>query len=123
MQFFAPEYIRSRVGFESNKYIIVGVETATYLLKIEIEVCRNLTKGFFMTTDLPPIPPAVIEFAEKNNCKDVKSYDVGKYKNQYMVFIATSKADDLENFIILYNKIETRFAEGKEIEDIWERFY
>lgn len=75
-----------------------------------------------MTIDITP-PPAVVEFAEKNNCTDVKFYNVRPYKNKFTVYLTTSKKDNMQHYVILANDENIRFANDKEVEEITERFY
>lgn len=72
--------------------------------------------------DMPPIPPAVVEFAEKNGFEDIavnKSWNppIRTYKGYKVYSVKKIGTDDYYDFI-LYNDKETRLPsveEGKEI--------
>lgn len=72
--------------------------------------------------DMAP-PPAVVEFAEKHNCKDVRLFNQLKYKDSYNVYIAIDKNDEMQYYVILSNGKEVRFATDEEAIETTDRFY
>lgn len=73
-----------------------------------------------MTIDMTP-PPAVVEFAEKNECKNIQVSPFWNEENLYngyvvyfVDYIDTNKGED----IILFNKDEVRFSTADEFEEI-----
>lgn len=89
-----------------------------------------------MTTDLPPVPPAVMEFAEQHNIKKVQQDEIfyirkelPKYKNVNMIYCGYS--DNMPKFeknknVAMYNhftfiideKDNIRLATPEETEEL-----
>lgn len=79
-----------------------------------------------MTPDVPPIPPAVIEFAEKRDIVNIqpnlfwnKSYP---YKG-YCVYEGHAKNNKDNHYLILVNDKEIRLPVGEEIYEITQVYY
>lgn len=76
-----------------------------------------------MPADMPPVPPAVIEFAEKNNIVDVKPHlywDESEPYKGYRVYYGHAKDDKENGAFILVNDKEIREPSHEEIEEIIE---
>ena len=75
-----------------------------------------------MTTDLPSVPPAIIEFAKENNCDDVivdKFWTENSYKSYDKVYIARLKGEKAYTKSILENNNEIRFASPDEEKELY----
>lgn len=74
-----------------------------------------------MPTDLPPIPPAVVEFAQKNHIVNVQRNifwtDKNPY-NGYTVFNATAENNEEDYYFILLKDKNIRFSTEEEANEI-----
>ena len=61
-----------------------------------------------MTTDLPPVPPAVIEFAKENNIENIKQDTVFNYKKEIF------KYKNIEAAYCGYSKNTPEFKKQKD---------
>lgn len=76
-----------------------------------------------MTTDLPPIPPAVVEFAQKNDCENAMYHKVWnpnflKFKDFDFVYQVQEKGKPENIGFILVKGKEIRFATEEEMKEI-----
>lgn len=73
---------------------------------------------------MPPVPPAVVEFAEKHNITNVKEdlyWDSKEPYNGYTVFNGIAKDNREMFYIILYKEGEVRKPTPQEIEEIIQK--
>lgn len=74
-----------------------------------------------MTTDLPPIPPAVVEFVKPDKYKKV--FYEGKWKNYEVYYVSFPKDKGLDvglPLFVIYDGNTVRYPNNDEFEDIWE---
>ncbi len=80
-----------------------------------------------MTTDLPPVPPAVIKFAEQKGYKRIevnKFWDASTPQTQYNGFKVFNVVDNDVYFrFILVNNKEIRMATDKESIEIADIYF
>ena len=73
--------------------------------------------------DMSPVPPAVVEFAEKHNITDVKPnlyWDEKEPYKGYIIYDGIDKDDKENGYFILYKDKEVRKPTPQEIEEIIE---
>lgn len=81
-----------------------------------------------MSTDLPPIPPAVSELAQKNNCENIKKNNFWNGKcgkldtfKDSEVYDVTIKNSPIFHYI-LFKDGQARFATQEEIQELSDVF-
>lgn len=71
--------------------------------------------------DMPPVPPAVVEFAEEHNITNVKPnlyWNENEPYNGYIIYNGIDRDNKEMFYIILYKPGEVRYPNHKETEEI-----
>lgn len=82
---------------------------------------KIINRKILMAVDLPPIPPAVVEFAQKNDLIDVQKNDAIPLYNGASVFYALPRDKSIKHgYYILLKDDKARLANPKEYCEISE---